>query len=1162
MPHTYVRSFLFQGAFLLIALCSGLLFAVTPPEFQSPPDTARPWVYWFIMDGNLTREGITADLEAMQQQGIGGVILMEVNVGVPRGNVDFMSEQWQSLFAHAVHETERLGLQLTLNSGPGWTGSGGPWITPEKSMWHLVASELNVKGPVALQEKLPIPQPRPPFFGEGALPEKLEQARKEFFQDVRVLAFPTPTGNARIADIDEKALYFRSPYSSAPGVKAMMPAPAEFDLLPEEQTISMQQIFDLTDRLDATGTLTWNVPEGDWTILRFAATSTGANTRPAPLPGLGLECSKMDRDAFDIHAEQFINKLFKAVGERQTDGKAGWCYFHIDSWEMGPQNYSLAFLAEFQKRRGYDPVPYFPAYLGMIVESTEKTERFLWDVRQTIQELIVENHGMYLKEVAHKNHLKLSIEPYDMMPCCNMTFGAIADLPMCEFWSNTFDTAFSCFEAASIAHTHGRSLVAAEAFTSGGDSWQENPKTMKLRGDWAFCSGVNRFVFHRFQHQPYLDRYPGFSMGGIGVHWERTQTWWPLISGYHKYLARAQHLLQQGVAVVDTLYLVPEGAPQVFTPPPSALLISGTIKDQRGYRFDACDPDTLMKLATVENGNIAFPQASKYKLLVLPNLETMTLPMLQKIEQLILDGATVIGSPPKQSPGLQNYPQVDVDLKRLAEKIWNPSNRKIENGLAVYSYGKGRVISEITQQQAEKPLQMAGSKWIWYPEGNPAYDAPAGKRFFRTTVQIPENCRILSATALATADNNAFVSVNGHEVFQSGLSSPLQRYSFEELLKPGENTLEIEAVNGESNQRNPAGMVAKFEIRILPAGQDTPQVISIPTGQRWMASQDGSAWQNALELGDFGMPPWSVADVAPSGNEIYPPYSLTETVLSGMGVPVDFDSPDNALRFFHRKTDNADYYFLANRSETPFDGEITFRVTGKKASIWNPMDGKTYRVPNVREANGQTKCTLFLEGAESLFVVFDDKGASADAPMWEKQVLTPVTEWNDDWLVSFDARRGGPATPVQMERLIDWSQSSLNDVKYYSGIAVYKKAFDLPKDAIENKERLFLDLGEVEVMAKISLNGRDVGTRWVAPYRVEITEHLRETGNELVIEVANLWANRLIGDSSLPRDARTTWSTWNGGYHENSKLLPSGLIGPVRLFRSSGYAIPKESFPH
>jgi hypothetical protein len=263
------------------------LLATTPDEFLSPPDSARPWVYWFIMDGNLTREGITADFEAMKEQGIGGAILMEVNVGVPRGNVDFMSEEWQRLFAHIVRETERLGLQLTLSSGPGWAGSGGPWITPEKSMWHLVAAEKVVQGPMAFNEALPVPQPRTPFFGEGKLPAEMEKARKAFFKDVRVLAFPTPKGPTRTADIDEKALYVRAPYSSVPGVKPRMPAPAVFPAVPAEDLVAQSQIIDLTDRLDASGVLQCNVPAGAWTILRLAATSTGANTRPAPAPGLG-----------------------------------------------------------------------------------------------------------------------------------------------------------------------------------------------------------------------------------------------------------------------------------------------------------------------------------------------------------------------------------------------------------------------------------------------------------------------------------------------------------------------------------------------------------------------------------------------------------------------------------------------------------------------------------------------------------------------------------------------------------------------------------------------------------------------------------------------------------------------------------------------------------
>lgn len=1131
---------------ILLLVCMGRVFAVTPEEFLSPPDSARPWVYLFIMDGNLTAEGITADLEAMKEQGIGGFIMMEVNVGVPRGTVDFMSEQWQKLFAHLVRESERLGLQMALSSGPGWAGSGGPWITPEKSMWHLVASEKIVKGPTEFNEALPNPVPRKPFFGEGQLPPDIEKARKEFFKDVRVLAFRKPEGTVRVKDIDEKALYVRAPYSSVAGVKPYIPAPAEFESVLPESVITSSEMLDLSDKLDASGTLKWSVPDGEWTILRFAATSTGANTRPAPAPALGLESSKMDKEAFDLHAENFILKLFDVVGERRTDGKAGWCFFHLDSWEMGPQNYSDAFFEEFKKRRGYDPLPFLPAYLGFVVESNEKTERFLWDVRQTAQELVIENYGLHLKEFAHKNNLKLSIEPYDMMPCCNMTFGAIADVPMCEFWRWPYDTAFSCFEAASTAHTNGRTVVSAEAFTSLGDAWRENPKNMKQRGDWAFCSGVNRFTFHRYQHQPYMDKFPGFSMGGIGVHWERTQTWWPLISGYHKYLARCQHVLQQGVAVVDILYLLPEGAPQVFTPPKSSLIISDLIKDQRGYRFDACEPVTFRNLASVEDGKIAFPNGTKYRILVLPETETMTLPMLEKIESLLEAGAIVIGHAPKKSPSLQDYPKTDESIRELSAKMWGEPNR---SKTMVIPYGKGKIVSLKKDTVTEKPITLDEAKWVWYPEGNPAHDAPAGSRFFRKTLDIPVGESIQSARILGIADNDMIVKVNGIEVHKASLHSPLQMNRFEKSLKTGENLIEIEAINGENDQRNPAGLIARFEIVFVSENSEKDTFLSISTDETWETSKDNQNWEKALVLGNFGMQPWNIANsVGEQETSLYPEYEQTAEILIKQGISEDCDSTEKGLRFFHRQDGDADYYFLGNRTEKHFHGDVSFRIIGKKVSIWDPMTGRIFRAPPVKTENGQTILSLDLEGSQSVFVVFTEKEiAPADAPVWKALPQNVLVDISQDWEVTFDPARGGPKDPVRFEKLPDWTSSELDEIKFYSGIAVYRKTFNVSDIDFEPEKRHWLDLGNVEVMARVKLNGKDIGTRWIAPYKFEITGQVRKGENRLEIETANLWSNRLIGDAGKPLDVRTSWTTFWSSYNSDSPLMPSGLIGPVRV---------------
>ncbi|MDR2755684.1 MAG: hypothetical protein LBC20_08250 [Planctomycetaceae bacterium] len=1167
---------------VLFFLVVQFLFAVELAEFKSPPDSVRPWVYWFIMDGNLSKEGITADLESMKQQGIGGVILMEVNrTGVTRGNIDFMSEEWQKLFAHAVHETERLGLQLTLNSGPGWTGSGGPWIKPEQSMLHLVASEKIVTGNSVLNEKLPTPTPRKPFFGENALPPDQEKARKEFFKDVCVLAFPTPKGNSRVTDIDEKALYVRAPYTSAPNVKPRINSYAQYENVPQNETIKSSELVNLTDRLDSDGVLRWDVPQGEWTILRFAATSNGANTRPAPHPGLGLESSKMDRDYFDIHYKNFIEQLFKAVGKRQTDGQAGWCYLHIDSWEMGAQNFSKIFMDEFRQRRKYDAMPFLPAYSGFIVDNVEKTERFLWDVRQTSQELIIQNHAQYLRELAHKNNMKLSIEPYDMNPCCDMSLGAVADIPMCEFWSAGYgyDAVYSCLEATSIAHTHGKLVVNAEAFTSGQDAWRQNPKSMKSQGDWAFCTGINRITFHRFQHQPFLDRVPGFSMGGNGVHWERTQTWWKLVSEYHRYLARCQYLLQKGRAVADILYLLPEGAPQVFTPPSSAFTGSGVLRDQRGYRFDGCDPKTLLELATVKNGRITFVNNSsdsnnssdasdssdakngtEYRLLVLPKLKTMTPELLSKIEELVRNGATVIGLPPEKSPSLQNYPQADDNVRLLATQIWG-TNKPVTN--QVRSYHKGRVITLSQPEELKLPIKMSGAKWIWFPEGNPEHNAPAGTRLFRKSFSLQKNTKIDSALFLATADNELTVTINGKTVYQTTLFEPLRAISFGEVLKNGENVIELKAVNLPSDQRNPAGLIATFAIREIDENGNT-NLTRFTTDATWESAQveneqepqkeiatknnDKTIRPPAKVLADFGKGVWSVTEYSDAeALQLYPNYNVLTKIFEKDVIVADVVSPNDSLRFFHRQDEETDIYFLSNKNAQPFQDNVLFRIIGKKVSIWDPLTGQRFRVLSATE-NAQTKQTtipLYLDEFGSVFVIFDWHDVSNDLPIWQNPVPATsetVVDLSKDWLVSFEPLRGAPSK-VNFERLNDWTKSEDEGIRYFSGIAIYEKSFELKQ---KNGQHLFLDLGDVEVIARVSLNGKTVGTCWANPYRLEITDYVQEGENKLQIEVANLWSNRLIGDSKLPIEKRVTWTTFNF-YKPDSKLLPSGLIGPVQI---------------
>jgi len=658
--------------------------------FRTPPNSAKPGVYWYFMDGNMNAEAMTKDLESMKKVGIAHVLFLEVNVGVPRGPIDFLSEKWLQLFKHAIRECERLDIAMTLGVGPGWTGSGGPWVKPEESMQHLVSSSVNVAGGKEQTIVLPVPAPKPPFFGEGNLSPEVHKMWAEFYEDVAVLAFPTPANDAKIDDIDNKALYYRAPYSSQPGVKQFFPTQENYPT-PDGAVVAKGQIIDLTGKLAADGTLTWNVPEGNWTVMRFGRRNNGAITRPAPTPGLGLECDKFDTAALRAHLDHFTEKLLKIIGKPDPHRTGGLKMLHMDSWEMGAQNWTLKFREEFTGRRGYDPLPFYPVYAGNIVESLEISERFLWDLRQTAQELVFENHAGAIKEYGRKYGLGLSIEPYDMNPTADLELGAIADVPMCEFWSQNFgfDTGFSAAEGTSAAHIIGQPVVPAEAFTAHLEAWRQYPGSIKNQGDWAFTAGINRLVYHTFQHQELPDNLkPGMTMGPYGVAWNRGQTWWDMSDAYHAYVARCQFLLQQGRTVADILYLTPEGAPHVFRAPKSAFDGEDFLPDRKGHNFDGC-PTSHLYGATVENGEIVFPSGARYKILVLPCFETMTPELLSKIKSLVGDGANVVGVPPKKSPSLVNYPKCDEQVLSLVRELWG--NDKAPQNLTARNFGKGKI---------------------------------------------------------------------------------------------------------------------------------------------------------------------------------------------------------------------------------------------------------------------------------------------------------------------------------------------------------------------------------------------------------------------------------------------------------------------------------------
>jgi hypothetical protein len=560
------------------------------------------------------------------------------------------------------------------------------------------------------------------------------------------------------------------------------------------------------------------------------------------------------------------------------------------------------------------------------------------------------------------------------------------------------------------------------------------PYGLKNQGDWAFATGINRFVFTRYTHQPWLDISPGMAFGPHGTHWDRTQTFWPLVNDYHRYISRCHFMLRQGRYIADICYLLPEGAPNVFVPPPSAFTGDKWTPDRRGYNFDGCPPNALIELAEVRNGRIVFPGGASYHLLVLPEVEAMTPELLQKIESLVRAGASVVGSPPKKSPSLSGYPACDREVQEWVEELWGATD--VPSQVSARKYGSGTIY--------------------W-----------GGK--------------------LAETD-----------------AANYARDPTSEMVFDDENIDYAEGLFGHDGTRP-------------------------------------------------GSP--------------YPDYEATASILREMNLPEDFRA-DGALRYSHLQDAERDIFFVANTTDQFTKSTCRFRTERGRPELWDPLTGEIRSLPVFEKAAGITSVPIEFDAFQSYFLVFPAKGKGLGKGKENGGNFTrlkSLKEVEGTWKVSFDPAWGGPGD-VAFEELLDWTDRPEEGIRYYSGIAIYKNSFEqenLPDPG--DGTRIYLDLGKVMDLAGVSLNGKDLGVIWTAPWHVDITEALKEGENQLEIKVANRWPNRMIGDEFLPYDGvengqlpdwlandkprtsgRYTFTTFNC-FTKESPLLPSGLLGPVTL---------------
>jgi hypothetical protein len=680
-------------------------------NFLHPPDGAKSSCYWWWFNGRVDKEGITRDLEEYRDKGMGQVLLVNSAGGLggtpyPEGTKLF-SEEWKELYRHAMKEAKRLNIGVGINMCSGWD-MGGPWIEPKDAgRWYL-QSELSLSGPQKFSGKLPLPGNRvgydavfnPPGYKDYIdLPlEKLD------YRDTAIVAVPDNTGKItgeRAFVLPAKTNHKdASNFSLATDI--MGPVLFQWHNNPADRPVPVSKVIDLTHKVDKDGHLNWEVPAGKWKIIRTGHRMTGARLMIAQPEADGLSVDWFARKGLDIQFEK-VGRIF--IDEAAKVGNKPM-YFCDDSFEDGFPNWTGDILKHFKKYRGYDATPYLPVLSGYLVGSAEVSDRFLNDYRKTLGDCMADEHYKHFADLCHKEGMLVQNEAAGPSRSGTMCMDGLknlgrSDFPMGEFWLGlTHENEATLADdqgygtsrldkgqnkvtkmAASAAHIYGKATVSAEAFTSF-RHWVDYPGSLKQALDRAYCEGVNRIAIHTSTASRPSDGKPGYEYAA-GTHFNPNVTWWEKTTPFFDYVARCQYLLRAGKFVADVLFYNGDVAPnlvaQKHTDPSLGL----------GYDYDVCNEEVLLTRVSVKYGRIVLPDGMSYAVLVLPDNSRMPLPVLNKISELVKDGATVIGPMPVQDSGLKNFPHCDTAIQALAKQVWGKVNGK---SVKQNHYGNGRVI--------------------------------------------------------------------------------------------------------------------------------------------------------------------------------------------------------------------------------------------------------------------------------------------------------------------------------------------------------------------------------------------------------------------------------------------------------------------------------------
>jgi hypothetical protein len=472
------------------------------------------------------------------------------------------------------------------------------------------------------------------------------------------------------------------------------------DAGPDTQGVAPAEVVELTPKLQSDGRLDWTPPAGRWRVIRFGASLTGTSNHPATAEATGLEVDKYDAKAVRRYLETYLDMYLAATGP-ELFGRRGLRAILTDSIEVGASNWTADLVPQFERLRGYDPSPWLPALAGVIVGSRSASDRFLFDFRRTLADLLASEHYGTVAKVAHERGLLVYGEALEGgRPSLgdDISMRSHADVPMAALWTWRPEAGpnvpyyADMKGAASTAHLYGRGLVAAESMTSGMAPWAHAPSDLRRVIDLEFAYGINRPVIHTSVHQPVDDKQPGLSLMIFGQFFNRHETWAEMARPWIDYLSRNSLMLQQGRYFADVAYFYGEEGPL------TGLFEHEPVADApRHYGYDFVNADALIGLLSVEGGDLVAKSGARYRVLYLGgSSRRMSLPVLRRIAALAESGATIVGRAPGGSPALGDDAG---QYTALVRQLWGSG--------ANTTVGKGRVIDSDDVEAALAAIGVA-----------------------------------------------------------------------------------------------------------------------------------------------------------------------------------------------------------------------------------------------------------------------------------------------------------------------------------------------------------------------------------------------------------------------------------------------------------------------